>query len=785
MIARLKVDSSEYDSKIQRAAKGIQHLAEACHNAGAHLNVLEDENREYIQSLGNMATVATTARGKIAELTSAFIDIKSVYNSLSQEEKNGEFGKELNKQLDIMKRRIQEGKRELADINNEINGGGGLTGALDNMLGKVGLNVEGLLKFGGAAGVATTALKVAKDAFFASETSLDEWGRTVQSSQSLYQGFLSALNNSDISGFLSRMDEIVSAARDAYNAMDELGTYSAFQQRNVAKGRAGYAQALDEYRLNPTADNKQKLAQANQKVMNDLRESHDKTEAAYQAALRQIATERISGKGMQDAFVKMFSEGNYGDLQAAKSSYKTGRGLNSGAQYYYGDRVYDGRVQDRATGKWRDMSDTEKQQFEFARALSQVNDSQIKEVQALGAQSVAITEQIYQQDRAYNRLAGNNTPLRGGGGSGGGGRRSGVGKTETIKTEEQLNNEEIQKLTQEYIHASEQRRAAIRDEIKVLQERNELIQALKDQAQGKVFDTSNLKQIAPTAIAVPKMEMTDPMGTVNTMKQSIQLELKTEAVKVDETTLQTMLKDAIQNGINGMDLQFASLGDQIANGIDVPDSAWQNILDQYNELREQVGLDPIVVNFQTGGIENVAKGAKDIAKSMSEAASAISIVGNALSSIENPTAKVAGIVAQAIATIAQSFAGALAKDQTTKTNIWAFIGASAASMAAMVSAISQVHSATGYAQGGIVDGRGGGFVGGTAYSGDNIGNVRLDSGELVLNRAQQNNLANALQSNPMGRMQLSAVITGEQLRLVLNNNGRRTGRGEYVTTNFT
>ena len=94
MIARLKVDSSEYDSKIQRAAKGIQHLTEACHNAGAHLNVLEDENREYIQSLGNMATVATTARGKIAELTSAFIDIKSVYNSLSQEEKNGEFGKD-------------------------------------------------------------------------------------------------------------------------------------------------------------------------------------------------------------------------------------------------------------------------------------------------------------------------------------------------------------------------------------------------------------------------------------------------------------------------------------------------------------------------------------------------------------------------------------------------------------------------------------------------------------------------------------------------------------------
>ena len=413
MIARLKVESSEYDSKIQRAAKGIQHLAEACHNAGGQLNVLEDENREYIQSLGNMATVATTTRGKIAELTSAFIDIKSVYNSLSQEEKNGEVGKELNKQLDIMKGRIQEGKRELADINNEINGGGGLTGALDNLAGKFGMNIKQLAGWGTALTAAKGALDVAKDAFFNNEQQLDEWGRTVQASESLYQGFLNALNNTDISGFLTRMDDIVSAARDAYNAMDELGTFSAFNQRNVAKSRAGYSQALDEYKLNPNAENKQKLDQANQQVMNDLRDSHQKTEDAYQAALRQIATERLADKGLQDAFVNMFSNGNYDDLRTAKASYKSGTGLNAGAQYYYGDRVYDGRIQDRSTGNWRDMSASEKQQFEFACALSQLNDSQIKEVQALGAQSQAIIDQIYQQNRAYNRLAGNNAGTKG------------------------------------------------------------------------------------------------------------------------------------------------------------------------------------------------------------------------------------------------------------------------------------------------------------------------------------------------------------------------------------
>jgi hypothetical protein len=63
--------------------------------------------------------------------------------------------------------------------------------------------------------------------------------------------------------------------------------------------------------------------------------------------------------------------------------------------------------------------------------------------------------------------------------------KKGSGKTQTIKTEEQLNNEEIQKLTQEYIYASDARQAAIRQEIKVLQERNAVIKQMADEAQGK------------------------------------------------------------------------------------------------------------------------------------------------------------------------------------------------------------------------------------------------------------------------------------------------------------
>ena len=87
-----------------------------------------------------------------------------------------------------------------------------------------------------------------------------------------------------------------------------------------------------------------------------------------------------------------------------------------------------------------------------------------------------------------------------------------------------------------------------------------------------------------------------------------------------------------------------------------------------------------------------------------------------------------------------------------------------------------------FAGGGIVHAANG-WVGGNSFSGDRVP-AMLNSGELVLNRAQQGVLANALEGgNALQNLQLNAVIRGEQIRLVLNNNGRRTGRGEYVQTN--
>jgi hypothetical protein len=107
----------------------------------------------------------------------------------------------------------------------------------------------------------------------------------------------------------------------------------------------------------------------------------------------------------------------------------------------------------------------------------------------------------------------------------------------------------------------------------------------------------------------------------------------------------------------------------------------------------------------------------------------------------------------------------------------------------MISTISAIHSATGYANGGVVHAAGGAAIPGTftvpgnTYSGDQIP-AMLNAGETVLTRAQSGIIASALEGGGLQRLQLSATIHGEDIRLALNNNSRRTGHGEYVTTTF-
>jgi hypothetical protein len=83
------------------------------------------------------------------------------------------------------------------------------------------------------------------------------------------------------------------------------------------------------------------------------------------------------------------------------------------------------------------------------------------------------------------------------------------------------------------------------------------------------------------------------------------------------------------------------------------------------------------------------------------------------------------------------------------------------------------------------------LIPGNSFSGDNLrmpvdggqGWIGVNSGELILNKAQQNNLANALsddESRSVGGG--TPYVQGELIYLGVNNYLKRSGRGEIVTS---
>ena len=88
-----------------------------------------------------------------------------------------------------------------------------------------------------------------------------------------------------------------------------------------------------------------------------------------------------------------------------------------------------------------------------------------------------------------------------------------------------------------------------------------------------------------------------------------------------------------------------------------------------------------------------------------------------------------------------------------------------------------------FARGGIVPHAANGYyVPGNSFSGDNTP-IMANAGELVLSKSQQGSLASQLEGGVMQNLQIDWVLRSDKLYAVMNNRGRRTGKGELVQRN--
>lgn len=682
-IVRLRVDSQEFESKLKRASQELLAMADNARRTGATFAIADKEELAFVSSLGQLQTSARSAKGSLAEMTKAFQDLSMHYRSLTAEEKAAPYGQELKKSLEQLQGRIRDSKSALNDINGKIGESKGetnlLSGAVNELTGKLGINIPKLGALSVAVGAATAALKISKDAFFKNEQQLDEWGRTTESAKALYSGFLDSLNTGDISGYLQRINQIVDAARKAYDALDELGTYNAFNQVNVSRDKQRLTNAMADYREGKGS--REGVQGASKAVVENLRQLYLKQQNAYVAKINQLAAERgVSGKALMQ-----IANGSYADYQKAKNVQMTG------VRYQVHTNQYG--------QQWTTTEKYAKNSAEaMGSALRRINDTDWQELQRLGADAQNTINEIGMTRRQVARIlgSGRTTATTGGGGSTGGGSNGGGGGNTNVIDVEKF----AFKMNDNFDGGM-----------------------LQDELNGKVADKVSE---AITGVIKNDLQNMDPE--------------KLKAMLQGTETVNDVFKKADMRADPNKDLNKDKDKKQ-ESGID--------------KLAKGVGA----ISNITGALQNMGlKLPEGLTKTISVIQSLISIIQSvqtiiSIFSTGSQVANTAAVTANAAATTALT------------TAMWANVGTSWIP----------------FAHGGIAKRAANGFVGGNNYSGDIIP-IAVNSGELILNRAQQGNLASQLSGMGMGNMRLSCKVNAKELEFVLNHQAGDTSRGRYVTS---
>lgn len=422
-------------------------------------------------------------------------------------------------------------------------------------------------------------------------------------------------------------------------------------------------------------------------------------------------------------------------------------------------------------------------------------------------------------------------------------------KVNAIKpaTEEEELTKKISALTEEYVKATDERRAAIRQEIATAQARLADIKKLKDEAQGKVkievpVDYSKLTEANITAYLSNLKKQIDASDIGSDTFDKLTEKLK------DATAIKSVVQLALQNGIDTTELDASGIWAKLFSEDGVKDEDLQKFVDAINQKLKDKGLGTVHINAKgdvendedpapeksgnekfSSAFDNIKKGWNDISgigdgiQSMTQALEGNGNAWEKLSAVINTflrigegitgfvklVDKMGGAVKTAgAASAAASKTAAAAKTSEAAANAGAAttaaadtmssatagaaklpfpasLAAIAAAVAATVGIITTIASLTkGFHHGGVVHAALGAVVPGGNYSGDLVP-AMLNSGELVLNQAQQGNLASQLNdAGTLRNLHLTTELDGENILLAIDNHGRRTGKGELVTSNI-
>ena len=835
VITRMRVDSSEYDQKIKRAQQNLLSLEQQCRATKQSMNTLSKENVEYVKSIGNMETVSRTARGRLSELTSAFTELSMAYKRLTDEEKKGDFGVALSGSLEQLKARIGEAKTQLSDVTAELgetgHAGVDLNGVMDQLGGQLGINTglirglsAGTIGATAAIGAMVTTTLAASKAFADYNRELSMRGQVTTVTTGLQGPSADRMTDaarsiSDVYGTDFR--EVINAANTLMTQFGQTGD-SAMQL--IRDGMQGMIMGDGPKLLSMIQQYAPSFRDAGISASQLVAIIHNSeggifTDQNMNAIVMGIKNIRLMTNKTSEALGELGIDGQKMSQQLSDGSMTIFQALGQVSEAI--ERTGSGS---QAAG--------EVMQYVFGRQGTVAGTKLGEAIATLNTNLEETKNQTGKLGKAYADLEGANERLNkairdcfeyDGWETMTTGLKTGL-VTALAAVAEKMG--EIKTFVTGIEVAGTNVFDVIRTSaINSLGPLGKMLNLLIDikKAKGGIGSGGDagaaLSAVLPAAAGVqsskpqkpeppkppkpepPKPPKAEPMvegGLKGVKDMGVESVRTTESMRELQAEL-SRWREALAEATNGPDFRAAEqgiaqtkrrmgvqgaavrMGVSTTEMLDITDGAGEAAEQLRQRIEDELKEHPIVVPVETGGAAELPEIGEETMKAWQNAASAVGSVGSALQSIEDPGAKVAGIIANAIATIAMTFAKSLEGTWTP----WDWIAGAAAGTATMIATIAAIKSATAgsYAQGGIVPGN--------SYSGDRL-TANVNSGELILNRSQQDAVAAQLEwarqdirgdggtggAGGSGR----PYVTGEEIWTGTNNYTKRSGRGEIVTT---
>lgn len=609
-------------------------------------------------------------------------------------------------------------------------------------------NAKGVIaKMAGAIGLAAGAGETFNRVLNSSQVLGDATAATMESAKNSIDEFFYSLGSGDFTSFLNGLDSIIAKSKDAYSALDQLGnTRISF---DFYQGK--FDEAIAKARLN--AKNKQLDESERKKSFEDWDKELKKKEEAGKTvandALNALTESIAVGTELRASDIKLedFEKVMRIDLMPSASRE---REKNYWAQQYeeyekLSDRIESDRrvdvVRTNDYGRTKSINDAAKIAQEGAaerykdaiiynKLLNKLSDDDLIKLTELGKQYYSVSQLISQQRQEYNEsiveFDNSITASAKAQESAANASAKAIREAREKNINPFYNNEQLNEEIKTVISGSD----ALSDEV------------LKAISTGKTLPVLTQPiQAAMVDIEDEKVEGEDPTETLRGKVQMYELAQS----KIQEYT--KMLSVANED-------EKAYLNEQIA--------IWQKYAKTISNASDSKKTDKIS--------EDLGK----VGNSLNQIGSlSDSALGQMLSYFGGITTAVAAAI-PAITALTET------KKEEANANLEAAVSGAASSVAsipivgaimavaAVASVIAAMQNIPSFAEGGI--------VGGHNYM-DGI-TARVSSGEMFINEADQKKLYDSIHSGNIGNGGGGkTVVTGEQIVTVINNYGKRTGKG--------